>query len=347
MVSLGFIYLKDHGIPQPLIDSTFSASQHFFDLPAELKMKIQMVNSPHFVGYNLLGNEVTNLAVDYREQIDFGSDAPLAPPNSPFYANLLGPNQFLPDEECPGFKETVLAYRDACRNTGFQLLHAMSLSLGLVEDYFDSFFVHERTAHRMKLAKYPSVTNISRLHDGDDAYLTSSDSNADLSQGVGPHRDSGFITLISQDTIGGLQVQLFDGTWADVPPKPGTLVVNLGEMSSALTGGLFVATTHRVLNNASGKTRYSIPFFLAPHLDAELLPIPKHLLPPDLVTKMPLEVKTDVHAKRAKTYARYGLNYMKGRLRSHPDVARRWWSHVDPEGLDVWEMELEKVKVKM
>jgi isopenicillin N synthase-like dioxygenase len=195
----------------------------------------------------------------------------------------------------------------------------------------------------MKLAKYPSVTNISRLHDGDDSYLTSSDSNTDLSQGVGPHRDSGFITLISQDAIGGLQVQLFDGTWADVPPKDGTLVVNLGEMSSALTGCLFVATTHRVLNNTTGRTRYSIPFFLAPHLDAELLPIP---LPADLLSKIPKEVKTDVHAKRAKIYSVYGLNYMKGRLRSHPDVARRWWGHVDPENLDVWEKELEEAKAK-
>lgn len=341
MLSLGFIYLKDHKVSQSVIDAAFDAAKRFFHLPAAKKLEIEMKNSPHFVGYNKMGNEITNFAVDYREQLDFGSDSRPGLPGEPFYSNILGPNQFLPEEDIPGFKDAVITYRDSLRDTGIQLLHAMALSLGLEETYFDSFFIHERTAHRMKLAKYPSTTNVGQLHGEEDGYLSKDDSNSDLSQGVGPHRDSGFITMISQDTIGGLQVQLLDGTWLDVKPVPGTIVCNLGEMAQAITGGLYVATTHRVLNNSSGHDRYSIPFFFAPHLDAQLTPIPEELLPKELVARKPRDVVTDVDPRRAKIYAIYGLNYCKGRIRSHPDVAERWWSHIKLEDLDKYEAELE------
>ena len=279
--------------------------------------------------------------MDYRQQIDFGSDAPPAEPGAPIYANLLGSNQFLPEEECPGFKDAVINYREAMRETGMRVLHAMALSLGLPkEDYFDPLFVAKRPAHRMKVVEYPSVTMIERPVEWEDGYLGEKDSAMDFSQGCGPHRDAGYLTLIAQDDVGGLQVQTLDGTWIDVKPIPGSLVCNLGEMAQALTGGLYVATTHRVINNASGVTRYSLPFFLAPHLDANLTPIPRELLPADLVARVHKNVKTDVDPKQAKIYSRYGLNALKGRVRSHPDVAARWWSHITPEVLDDLEGQL-------
>ena len=65
--------------------------------------------------------------------------------------------------------------------------------------------------------------------------------------GVNAHHDAGFLTLLMQHGVGGLQVQNPDGEWIDVPPRDDAFVVNLGEMLQEMTGNYFVATTHRVI----------------------------------------------------------------------------------------------------
>jgi isopenicillin N synthase-like dioxygenase len=62
--------------------------------------------------------------------------------------------------------------------------------------------------------------------------------------GVNAHHDAGFLTLLMQHGVGGLQVQNPDGDWIDVPPRDDAFVVNLGEMLQRMTGNYFVATTH-------------------------------------------------------------------------------------------------------
>ncbi len=80
------------------------------------------------------------------------------------------------------------------------------------------------------------------------------------------------MTLLGQDGSGGLQAKLPDGAWVDVPPLEGGLVVNFGTLLEQLTAGRIRATEHRVLS--PGRERFSIPFFYAPRLDAEIGPLP-------------------------------------------------------------------------
>ncbi|WP_445190051.1 2OG-Fe(II) oxygenase family protein [Pseudonocardia sp. Cha107L01] len=70
----------------------------------------------------------------------------------------------------------------------------------------------------------------------------------DTNEGVGIHRDSGLLTFVLQDTVGGLQVER-GGDLVDVAPLPGALVVNLGEMLQLTTHGYLKATVHRVLTH--------------------------------------------------------------------------------------------------
>ncbi|XP_062168595.1 1-aminocyclopropane-1-carboxylate oxidase homolog 1-like isoform X2 [Alnus glutinosa] len=51
----------------------------------------------------------------------------------------------------------------------------------------------------------------------------------ELTIGASKHADISFLTVLLQDHIGGLQV-LHQDKWVDIPPVPGSLVVNIGDL---------------------------------------------------------------------------------------------------------------------
>ena len=91
--------------------------------------------------------------------------------------------------------------------------------------------------------------------------------------------------------MGGLEIRNRDGDWVAVPPIPGTLVLNVGEVLKVWTDGVLSSTVHRVINR-SGHERYSIPFFMFPSYDALISPLirnpdPANVAPENLHTSMP------------------------------------------------------------
>lgn len=98
--------------------------------------------------------------------------------------------------------------------------------------------------------------------------------------GVGRHTDYGMLTILLQDDVGGLQVETEDGSWIDVPPVPGSFVVNIGDMLEIWTSGAFKAKPHRVKVSPT-KHRLSVAMFYEPGFDCVVSPIPldKTLLP--------------------------------------------------------------------
>ena len=146
--------------------------------------------------------------------------------------------------------------------------------------------------------------------------------------GVGAHTDSGYLSILLQDDVGGLQVQNGKGEWIEAPPMPGKMVVNLGEMIQLMTGGFYLATPHRVVSRPptqSSKDRISVPYFWNPRLDALIVPI-KHL--PDTLVwcrpKPPAIDSTESHGRgRNALFGVYGANALKSLARSHPEVMKR------------------------
>jgi isopenicillin N synthase-like dioxygenase len=71
-----------------------------------------------------------------------------------------------------------------------------------------------------------------------------------------------------------LQIRSRDGEWIDVPPVPGTFVVNIGDSMMRWTNDTWVSTMHRVVNPppaiAAEHSRLSFAFFVQPNYDASI-----------------------------------------------------------------------------
>lgn len=88
--------------------------------------------------------------------------------------------------------------------------------------------------------------------------------------GSSPHTDWHVLTIVLQDTTGGLQVQDAYGEWRDVPARAGELVIIVGDYTQLLSDGRFRSPVHRVLLPPPGQERFSFTFFYYPSYDAPL-----------------------------------------------------------------------------
>ena len=296
---VGFFYLAGHGVAPELLRELMDVSRRFFALPTAQKLAIEMVHSPHFRGYNRVAWELTRGAPDWREQIDIGAEREALPrgPERPAWMRLQGPNQW--PAALPELRHVVLRWQTAAIGVLEQLLRAFSLALGQAADALEPLYGAE-PHYLVKLIRYP----------GRDS--TQSD------QGVGAHKDSELLTLLLQDTQAGLQVETNDG-WIDVMPRPGTFVVNIGELLELASDGYLRATLHRVVAPPAGTDRISVAFFLGARLDAT---VPLLQLP----AKLAAQARGPESDPNNPLFRDVGQNYLKGRLRSHPDVARRHYA---------------------
>ena len=292
---VGFFYLSGHGVSERLTRSVVDLSRRFFALPAADKIAIEMVNSPHFRGYTRPGFEYTRGQRDWREQVDIGAERPALSrdPSLPAWTRLQGPNQW--PAALPELKPVLLQYQEKVTALAVRVLQASSVALKQPEDIFEPIYT-PAPSQLVKIIRYPGRPP------------------GESDQGVGAHKDSGFLTILLQDTAAGLQVE-GEGGWIDAAPVPGTFVVNIGEILEIASNGYLRATVHRVVSPPAGADRLSVAFFLGARLDSEvpLLGLPPHLAAEARgVTREPLN----------PLFREVGRNYLKGRLRSHPDVAR-------------------------
>ncbi|MGW1835191.1 isopenicillin N synthase family dioxygenase [Streptomyces sp. BBFR2] len=292
---VGFFQLTGHGVTDDETRRLLTAMRRFFALPEEQRLAIDNVHSPHFRGYTRTGDERTGGRQDWRDQLDIGAERPArAPgPGEPAYWWLQGPNQW--PAALPELRTAALRWVERLSGVAEKLLRELLTAIGADPAFYDGIFGAHAHPH-LKLVRYPGGA-------GDGA-----------GQGVGAHKDYGFLTLLLQDRIGGLQVQREDGLFHDVPPLPGAFVVNLGELLEVATNGYLRATNHRVVSPPGTTERFSVPFFYNPRLDAHVRP---------LVFPYAAAAPGVVEAPDNPLFAEYGYNELKGKLRAHPLVARR------------------------
>lgn len=291
---VGFFQLVGHGITPADQARLLGAARDFFALPESDRHVIDNLNSPHFRGYTRIGTEHTQGRRDWRDQLDISNELPPHVPatDEPAYWWLEGPNQWPP--ALPALRGIALDWMARLSAVAHRLLHELLGAIGGPEDFYDDAFSGNPRNH-LKLIRYPG-----RAPEGDD-------------QGVGAHKDYGFLTLLLTDEVPGLQVESAGG-FIDVPHLPGAFVVNLGELLEVATNGYLKATNHRVVSPPGARERYSAPFFYNPRLDAHILPLPfpgaSHATGVTDDPGNPL-------------YAEFGWNELKGWVRAHPEVVRK------------------------
>ena len=207
--------------------------------------------------------------VTSKEGIDLGADIAYGPsvlaPDDP----LREPTPLPPDDLLPGWRSAIAAYYIGMEGVCFALIHSIARSLALEEQFFDNAF-HQGLS-TLRLLRYP-VRPAEELAACEDAGIWVS--NRERQQYVvgAAHTDSGFMTLLAQDGVPGLQARRRDGGWTDVPPHDHALAVNFGQVLERWCSGRIKATEHRVIG--TGQERYSIPFFYEARADAEISPLP-------------------------------------------------------------------------
>lgn len=209
-----------------------------------------------------------------KEGIDLGGDvahgAGITAPDDP-----LREQTPLPEESrlC-GWHAAVAHYYRAMERVAGVLMRSVARSLQLPADFFDPSFRHGLST--LRLIRYPPRT-AAELASVTDPGIWVDQGCARCFLVGAPHTDSGFVTLLAQDGVAGLQARSLEGDWIDVPPLEGTLVVNFGGVLEQWSAGRIRATEHRVVG--SGVERFSIPFFYEARADACIKPLPMD--PPD------------------------------------------------------------------
>jgi isopenicillin N synthase-like dioxygenase len=238
----GFAIVRDHGVPQELIDRAEDKAKAFFALPEAVKLQYKVPGGGGARGYTPFGVETAKGAAarDLKEFWHVGRELPKGDPLEPFMPPNVWPG------EVPGFRETFEKLYASLERSGLRILSAIALHLGLPEHYFDATV--EKGNSVLRLLHYPPISEA-----------------AEGEIRAAAHEDINTITLLLGAEEAGLELLDKGGHWRPVSPPPGALAVNIGDMLQRLTAGRMRSTTHRVVNPvgpAARRARYSMPFFL-------------------------------------------------------------------------------------
>ncbi|KAI1268572.1 thymine dioxygenase [Xylariaceae sp. FL1019] len=263
----GFIYLKGLPITQEYRKVVFETSAKYFRLPEETKMSHCWTTPEANRGYSAPGREKTttltdledvkklrDAAPDLKESVEIGREGEPDHPNH------------WPEEEgeLVGFKKTMLEFHDKCKDLHTEVMRAIAVGLGIEEQWFDRYTdIGDNT---LRLLHYPEVKkNVFTINPGQVR--------------AGAHSDYGSITLLFQDSRGGLQVQSPNGAFVDAAPIEDTCVVNAGDLLARWSNDSIKSTIHRVVEPPSGDgdvypARYSIAYFCNPNFKSHIEAIP-------------------------------------------------------------------------
>ena len=235
--TVGFFYIRNHGVPHAAITGMLAASAAFFALPNDTKQRIKAINHRGYIGF---GDALMRGATlpDHKESFVFGLERAADDPETGL--PLRGQNLW--SDAAPDMQNHFTQYYDDVCRCGRDLLAAIAVAFGQDAGFFDDKYTSPLA--RTNVIHYPPHPTQPR----DDLF------------GGAAHTDYGVITLLLQDNSGGLQVQTPDGNWIEASPIADTIVVNIGDLLQRWSNDRLRSNSHRVINR-SGHERYSVATF--------------------------------------------------------------------------------------
>lgn len=247
---IGFVAVKNHGIPQELIDGFYRTAKSFFGLGTDVKRSYEVPGLAGQRGYTSFGKEHAKQSdvADLKEFFQIGQTVRDDDPIKSQYPDNVEVS------EMPEFSQMGVDLYASFEKSGAHLLKAIAIYLDLGEDYFAQK-IHNGNSI-LRAIHYPPIKE-----------EPASAIRAEQ------HEDINLITLLVGASAGGLQLLTMENEWVAVTPEPDEIVINVGDMLQRLTNNYMKSTTHRVVNPPREEwhlPRLSIPFFLHPRSTMDL-----------------------------------------------------------------------------
>lgn len=275
----GFFLLTGHGLDD-LIARTWRATEAFFACGPEVKEPIRRSEQSVLGWYD---RELTKRKRDHKEVFDYIDPSLRLDPELNRWP--AGPE---------GFRAAMTDFFDGFAALATETVALVHHALGLSPE-LASRHTCARTTSTVRLNHYPV---------GDPVPERERDGLNPLGEvALGHHTDPGVLTLLLQDDTGGLQAESREHGWIDVEPRPGTIVVNLGDTLQVWTNDRYRAAVHRVVPMTE-RSRYSIPFFSNPPRETVIEPIPE--LAGDAPRYRPFTWREFITGRAADNFADYG-----------------------------------------
>ncbi|KAG6596510.1 Protein DMR6-LIKE OXYGENASE 1, partial [Cucurbita argyrosperma subsp. argyrosperma] len=231
----GFFQLINHGISSEVISSMREVSSKFFELPYEERAKYMSSDMHATVRYGTSFNQTKDTVFYWRDFLKLTCN--------PNLHQLLSNWPSSP----AAFKDSASTYAEQTRRLFLILVEAILESLGAMEKEEEELLKEfEDGSQLMVVNCYPQCPE------------------PELTLGMPPHSDYGFLTLLLQDQVEGLQIH-HQQKWVNVKPLPNCFVVNIGDHLEIFSNGKYKSVLHRVVVNAnepriSVASLHSLPF---------------------------------------------------------------------------------------
>ncbi|KAK3135529.1 hypothetical protein QOZ80_5BG0420020 [Eleusine coracana subsp. coracana] len=243
----GLFQVTEHGLDPALARAALDGAAEFFLLPLATKQLAR--RTPGLVtGYTAAHADRFTTKLPWKETLSFGyRDHPTDSVVADYFTSNLGTD----------FKPLGQVFQDYCesmKEVSLTIMEVLGVSLGLERSYCRDFFADGCST--MRCNYYPPCPEPERT------------------LGTGPHCDPAALTILLQDdAVDGLEV-LVDGEWRPVRPKPGALIVNIGDTFTAVSNGRYKSCLHRAVVHRD-RARRSLAFFLCPRDDRVVRPPPR------------------------------------------------------------------------
>ena len=257
--TVGFLYLKNHGISQQAIAQTFAAMHTFFDLPLSEKQQVAWSSENSNRGYVGIERERLDESKpgDLKEAFNVGREAGCASA-AEIEEDLVLKANCWPEGQL-AFRQSVSEFFEACTTSAQRVFQAFAIALSMPPSHIADY--HRTHGYTLRLLHYPPLK-----------------ANPKAGQiRAGAHSDYGSLTLLFQDGVGGLEVLSAEGNWIAAPAIPNAVLINTGDLLQRWSNDVFRSTKHRValpLGKEAARDRYSIAFFCQPDANANIVCLP-------------------------------------------------------------------------